>query len=534
MKILCILYWPCGALKQMSNPTISKLEFFVKLFNNIFHRKKLIIFIGKNGTTMAALKWQQVQDSIFIEHDDENNKKKYRRFLKKYKKFHITFLLDHKECTLKHEIIPILSSIIKTNPVDKFITENYKSEDIVAYSIYEINNHHGEVWNICIASSPFQKPVSNILKYVINNSFKYSGMYFLSLEFKTIIEKILQKTHNAACTNHLQIFVTITQSSDIRVIVKYKQDIMDEQIIDYPYDKSDMYIKGTIEQAVSDKLLFYKEYIKKLNLQICVIFLVDTPLKVLLSELTFDESKIIAISGNDIHTSSSNVYEEQRFQDSILIEQFDSFNTHLALNQSLKSITKLTLINSVIFKPLLAIMFGLAITLAALKYQTIVIQSKTSDLNQKYYSLSEAYREIQKRHPDLENISDLVDLYNLKNIINTTSITPLKHLKNLLSIKQSGLKITNISWNLQIPQSIDSSKRRLNITVDLIYKGQHQSMVHGIEIINGYVNHLRSVFQDYNIVYFRDTENITQIAKKVIIPANITIKEKIGGEADAG
>ena len=179
-------------------------------------------------------------------------------------------------------------------------------------------------------------------------------------------------------------------------------------------------------------------------------------------------------------------------------------------------------------------MFGLAITLAALKYQTIVIQSKTSDLNQKYYSLSEAYRKIQKRHPDLENISDLVDLYNLKNIINTTSITPLKHLKNLLSIKQSGLKITNISWNLQIPQSIDSSKRRLNITVDLIYKGQHQSMVHGIEIINGYVNHLRSVFQDYNIVYFRDTENITQIAKKVIIPANITIKEKIGGEADAG
>ena len=518
----------------MSNLNLSKLEFFVKLFNNIFHRKKLIIFIGKNGTTITVLKWQQTQDSVFIEHDDENYKKKYRKFLKKYKKFHITFLLDHKECTLKHEIIPILSSIIKTNPIDKFIADNYKPEDIVAYNIYEISNQDGEVWNSCIASSPFQKPVSNILKYVIGNSFKYSGTYFLSLEFKTIIEKILQKTDHTECTNHLQIFVTITRSSDIRIIVKHKQDIMDEQTVDYPYDKSDMYVKGTIEQAVSEKLLFYKEYIKKLDLQTCIIFLVDPSLKSLLSELTFDTSKIIAISGSDINTSSLNKYEEQKFQDNVLIEQFDGFNTNLALNKSLKSITKLTLINSVVFKPLLAILFGLSITLAAFKYQTIAIQSKTNDLNQKYYSLSEAYRAIQKRHPNLENVNDLVDLYNLTNIINTISITPFEHLKNLLSIEQPDLKITNISWNLQTPQSIDSSDKQLNITVDLIYKGQPKSMVNGIEIINGYVNYLKSVFQGYKVIYVRDTENITQIAKKVIIPANITIKGKIGGEADAG
>ena len=80
----------------------------------------------------------------------------------------------------------------------------------------------------------------------------------------------------------------ITNDSEINFSIFVSKDLGVKEL-KYP---SDMYIKGTIEQAVSDKLLFYKEYIKKLNLQICVIFLVDTPLKVLLNELTFDETHL--------------------------------------------------------------------------------------------------------------------------------------------------------------------------------------------------------------------------------------------------
>jgi hypothetical protein len=162
----------------MSNHNPSKLEFLVKFFNNIFHRRKLIVFIGVNGIIMATLKWQKIEDSIFISNIDAHKKKKYHRFLNKYKKYYITFLLDNKECVLKHEIMPIFSSLIKTNPVDKFISENYAASDIVAYNVYRIDNQDGEIWNSCIASVPFRAPISKLLKYVINNSFKYSGVYF--------------------------------------------------------------------------------------------------------------------------------------------------------------------------------------------------------------------------------------------------------------------------------------------------------------------------------------------------------------------
>ena len=84
----------------MSIHSPSKLELLVKFFNNIVYKKKLIIFIGVNGIIMATIKWQKIQDSIFISNNDEHRKEKYREFLNKYKKFYVTFLLDRKECVL--------------------------------------------------------------------------------------------------------------------------------------------------------------------------------------------------------------------------------------------------------------------------------------------------------------------------------------------------------------------------------------------------------------------------------------------------
>ena len=50
-------------------------------------------------------------------------------------------------------------------------------------------------------------------------------------------------------------------------------------MIEYPKDKSDMYVQGTIEQTITDKLIYYKSFIEKLNLQTCVITLSDKKLK---------------------------------------------------------------------------------------------------------------------------------------------------------------------------------------------------------------------------------------------------------------
>ena len=514
----------------MNNYNNSKLELIVNLFNNVFHKQKLIIFIGTQGVTLSALKKHQVKDSIFIGYGETNFEQKCFEFLINYKKFYIIFLLDHEECKIKHEIMPYLSSIIKSNPIKKFISENYKPEDIVAYNIYEISNSDGEVWKSCIASVPYIHPISTLLECVLNNSFKYSGMYFLSLEMEIIIERLLHKTQHVECSDHLQIFVVVTEASDIRLIVKYKNDIMDEQVIDYPDEKSDEYTQGTIQQAVSDKLLFYKEYIKKLEINTCIIFLGDTTLIRLLEKLPFPESKIIAISGNDI--ALSNNHGDKRFQDNILIELFDNFNTHLALNTSLKSITKLTLANKIIFKPLIALIFGLVVTLGTLQYQNLAVQKETSAINQQYYSLSENYRDIKKRYPNLGKVSDLVDLYNLESLISRKSITPFADLKNFFTTNNNNLKIQDIKWKILDPQNINLPTSHVNISIDLTYEGPLKSSVQGISILNVYADYLKAIFLNHQVTYKRDSVKITQLAKKIIIPATIIIDGKVESTPD--
>jgi len=507
----------------MSNQETSRLEFFVNLFNNLLHTRNLIIFIGYNGVTLSSFKKHQLQRSIFVHYDEADYLKRCRQFIIRHKYYYITFLLDHKDCELKHETLPVLGGMIKATPVEKFIKDNYQPTDIVAHNVYEIHKKNGEAWHTVIASAPFAKPTSKLLEYVINKSFKYSGIYFLSLEFQTIIDNILRKTNNTEYATHLQIFVTITQSSEIKAVVKYKKNIIDEQILEYPRDKSDEYIQGTIEQIVSDRLLFYKNYIEKLGLQTCVILLIDNNLTTLLSKAEFGENvKIIIVSGKEI--TSLERPQDNRFNDNILLEIFNNFNTHLALNKPLKALTKLTLLNNIIFKPLIALIIGIICTLLALEYQNWSTDYATQKLNQKYYAISKEYRQIQKNRPELEHIEDLVDLYNLEIILDKTSVNPVENLHHILTINRPELKIKQIKWYLSNPNNTNLMEQNLNISINIEYKNDHKSAIKGTQLLNNYANYLKSVFQGYKITYKRNPNDIEYLAKNILIPAHISIK----------
>ncbi len=515
----------------MSAQNNSKLEFIVNLLNNLFHKKNITIFLGKNGIMLAALKKNQVQDSIFVEYGSEKYHQKYRKFLSNYKGHHVMFLLDHNECELDHEMLPILSSLIKINPVDKFISEKYKPEDIVAYNVYEVNNHNGEIWNTCIATTPFSPPLSDILEYVIKKSFKYSGMYFLSLELTTIIDRILQISGKLEYLEHLQIFTIITKASNIKIIVKYKNNIMSEKTVEFPYDKSDMYLIGTIEQAISDKLLFYKQYIKTLDKPPCIIFLVDNALKKLISQLKLENCNILALSEDNLKLASH--HSNDRFQDSALMELFNNFTTHLASNKPLKAITKLTLLNRAVFKPIIAIISGMVLTLCLFKYQAITAQSQANDLNNQYYKLAEEYRQVKKRNPELLNVSDLLEMYNLQNIIARQSSTPFDHYKILVLTQHKNLKINKLSWKLVNPVLVDFPQSDLVISLDITYEGPMGSTLEGIEVINGYANHIKTNFQDFRVIFTKHSNDIVEIARRVTIPAYFLIKGKVGEDTDA-
>ncbi len=510
----------------MNSKNTSALELIVNLFNNLFHKKNVIILFGRNGLTLIALRSNYILNNIFIKYDDKKYSPKYRQFLTQFKSFHIIFLLDNKEHILKHEMLPVLSTILKTNPIDKFIGENYNSEDIVSYNVYDIVNHNGEVWNTTIASTVFLPYISDILEYLIKKSFKFSGMYFLCLEFETIINRILYLTNHNECSNDLQIFSTITESSDIRIIVKYKKNIMSDQIVDYPHNKSDLYIQGTLEQAISDKILFYKEYIKKLNLKVCLIFLVNNEFKKLIDQIDLEYHTLISVSDEDLDMNLN--HNAGHFQDLTLVKIFNNFNTYLALNKPIKAITKLTLINNIFFKPIIALILVLIGVLAFFKYQDLNVQSKTNELNNEYYKLAQKYREVQKNHPDLLNISDLVDLYNLDRIINMESQNSYEQIKSLIYIQHENLKFNNLSWKIIDPYLINFPQSHLEISLAINYEGNIESKKYGLEIIKNYVQYLKNIFPNYNIQYNIYNNEIKELAQQIIIPVSITIEGIVG------
>ena len=88
-------------------------------------------------------------------------------------------------------------------------------------------------------------------------------------------------------------------------------------------------------------------------------------------------------------------------------------------------------------------------------------------------------------------------------------------------------------WAINDPQNITLLNNKLNVTIDYQYEGPRHSALHGIEIVNGYANRLKSIFPKQNLKYERNPDDITEIAKKVIIPAKITFEGTIEAEKDA-
>jgi cell division protein FtsL len=508
----------------------SKLEIVGNFINNLLHKQNLIIFIGKVGIKIIACYKHQAIDNIFVSYEKDDHFQVCCTFLKNYKKFQVLVLLDSPTCQIKHEFIPMLQSIIKSNPIEKFIQDNYNSDDIVAYTVHNIdaNNAGGEVWQTVIASSPYITPTSQVLEFVIYNSFGFNGIYFLSLEFESIVDTILAIKHTPKVQNDLQIFVTITETSGIRIATKYKKNILDELTISFPSDKSDLYIVGTIEQAISDKILKYKTYATSLDLKVCIIFLCNKALCDIFERIpSFQTYNIITYSDNILPLVAENKY--QSFQDNKLLELFIENKKHLASNQLLKSITKLTNINSVMFKPLSLVIIGIIVFLIYLKYNSIVVQQETIELNNKYYSFSEKYRTIKKRHPEVENITNLTDFYNLQTILSIKSPNPFDFLEKLFSLSNNpSIKIVNIDW---YTEDTDFTDKKIILSTDIyiMYIGDKKNEHEAQQVLQDYVSSVRLLFPDYQVSYSIEYDHTTELLTTLTIPAKLTISKNIEG-----
>lgn len=540
----------------------AKLANLIKKIGGVLYNKKLLIFIGKKSVIIASYNQNQIVNSIFSDYITSQDKAECYEFLKNYKKYEILILLDSAECQIKHEFMPMLHSIIKFNPVEKFIQENYLEEDIVAYNVYNIDDSSGEVWETLIASTSYTDKTSELIEFVIHNSFKFGGIYFLALEFEPIIDQILAKEEVNNYQNNLQIFSTITKSSGIRIAVKHKKNILSEMSIELPSDKSDLYISGMIRNTIEDKIIHYKSYIESLDLGVSLIFLCNSTLAKIFEQIpnfakyqiithltdsstdqnSIDDKKDNSNFINDKDNSEITQLEEpnqtnetneansftltdnrnnySNFGDHKLLELFIKNRRYLAMNKLIKSITKLTVINAIIFKPLLIILISIITILGIFKYQEIKIQKETVGLNSKYYELSEKYRNIKKRHPEAENINNLTDFYNLQKILSYKSETPFEFLQKIFSVDTGNVTLSDVIWSSQDNDFLD---KKISLIIYLNYTSEKKDLNLATKTLTNCLNQFKSLFEEYKVTYTINHDKIVELPKMITLPATVII-----------
>ncbi|CAG2170340.1 unnamed protein product, partial [Oppiella nova] len=153
------------------------------------------------------------------------------------------------ECKIRHDLIPILQSIVKTNPIEKFIDEYFAKDDIVAHYVYNITRDTSEVWNTLFVSTPYKPPLSTLLEYTFEYPHDKSNSYIQGIieqEFKPTnsrlhLDEINWQRLNLDNFNNLSIETAkkllqehIAQLHSIFNTMDINFIIFEDQIIDLP------------------------------------------------------------------------------------------------------------------------------------------------------------------------------------------------------------------------------------------------------------------------------------------------------------
>jgi hypothetical protein len=499
-------------------------EKIVKLLHNALRKKSLVVLIGDRGSFLTAIDNEKIQGSIFIPHDEQLDTTKYKFFINKYRKFQVFFLLDHSNCSFRHEAVPIIAAVVNINHIENFIAKHYDKEEIVAYNIHGVTEINSEVWNTIMASARLEPPISTVLDYMLSESLQFSGVYFLSLEFRPIIDNILNKTGNNIHKDDLQILVVPTRSSGIKIVSKHKSNILSIKNVDYPFDKSDMYVQGTIEQEVNDQLILLKSYINKEALKVCIIILAEGNLKVILKETTFAEHKIILLSASNLSSSQNQNTNLLDLSDSVIAKLFIIEKSYLGLNQQINTITQLNIFSLIIFKPLMLVVLTLLGILGYYEFQILQNHRKAFALSEEYYRISEEYRALREKYPNIQNVTNIADLYSMDSLINLKAPEPFDLLDKIFSSLNPKMELVKLKWDLLSQDSSAASNKtiRMNLIIKVTESDDGGKDKLYAEI-DKYVDQLQKQLSNYKVAYKSHKDEIIFVLDSYIISIEIEI-----------
>ena len=475
--------------------------YFWEYVLSYIYNHKVLIFVGSSGSSIWVYTGPHLVDSIYIEGTEYSQA--YETFLNKYPQHSATIILDGPEVHLHHASIPVAQSLLPANHIDKFISKTFQTDDIVASKVFEITtSDNGEVWHTNIVSTPETPLLKSLVSYVASNLSGLSGIYFFNLNASSIINS-LERDHKKKINSNLRIFVAITSSSSIRMVVCDKDKVMESVTIPYPVDKSYVYIQGVIEQAVSDQVISLKNYIHHNEERPSLVMLVSKDMESLLTNGKFDVGEIIVFT------------HHEQFADKAISTLLNQHIENKASNEELKHFNRTILLNKLFFKPLWIILVVLAFVFGQIELQIKDNNRSVLELNDKYYRVSEEYRGQRALYPYINGFGSVIDFHDAVMELSAVQDLPFDFMTKFLDNLPDNFTIRKVDW-----QNINGQSK-FKLTAKYTENSSDKELA--FAMLEKSIVELQKLYKDYEIEYTKNTDQTLNQLGRVAIPIILTI-----------
>lgn len=486
-------------------------------YNNIdfsFSEKHILILLGNHGCHISVMNAHQIIDSLFIS-STNYNATAYSKFLHRYIGYKVFIILDHPNINIDHSNIPISQGLIYQNPITHFIQNKFSKEVLVSSNVHDITRNEQEIWHTLFASSPMTKELQEWLDYITSNGFALQNVYFFNLNTPKLIDTLLQNAHIEAETN-LRLFVTITATSHIRLIISDRQNIIENYDFHIPENKTDAYIQGIIEQAVADSLIALKNHIHHTQVKPCLIIVVNKKIKALLKQSKFNIDQVIILSEDDLKIKAKHKIDLDHFADNIILNFLNKNLNYPAKQETINTFNRITKFNKFLSKPCYILIASLALILTIAQIRIFIQDNKTSSLNNKFYLLSEKYRALRKEFPKISSLEQIVNFHYALIELNKPQKLPFNDLDKLFANLSTNFTINKLRWEL-------GNDGKSYIIANGKYKIAASSAEEAKTSLEKEITLLKSIFLDCEFQYEYDINDmiiysgISTIALKIII-----------------
>jgi hypothetical protein len=221
-----------------------------------------VITIGNYGAVVALHDKSKIQNKIFLEVLNQDNKKELATLFKKNQNATIYILLDSSNQAYKKKSYPAIKKSDLFNVIKRDMDQDEDKESLKSYILLNKKISAARKWECLFVSSSSSEVIADWIKFLLDMPNYLEGIYMLPVEsfsfFALIKSNIRLNSKIILKRNDLYCVILQNKVSGIRQIVFSETSIVFTRIVNYDFNASDF-----LEKYEQDLYSTF-EYLKRL------------------------------------------------------------------------------------------------------------------------------------------------------------------------------------------------------------------------------------------------------------------------------